>query len=82
VYESATFRPSGLEEAPGGEDDAWPWDRVSGRRKQQPERCDDRHLASVLGLAFETLKALISGHPAVVPKFTLLRNSNPSLQAE
>jgi hypothetical protein len=25
------------------------------------QRCDDRHLASILGLTFETLKALIQG---------------------
>jgi hypothetical protein len=36
----------------------------------QPECRDDRHLASILGLSFETLEALISGHPAFVPKLT------------
>jgi hypothetical protein len=35
------------------------WDRISGRRRHQPERCDERYLASILGLTFETLKALI-----------------------
>ncbi len=48
-----------------------PWDRISGRWRQPPEPCDDRHLASILGLIFETLNTLISGHPAFVPKLTL-----------
>src|SRR6516162_4279391 len=41
-----------------------------GRRRPQPGRCDDRHLASILGSTFETLKALISGHLAFVPELT------------
>ena len=42
-------------------------DDAGGKR----EHCDDRHLASILGLTFETPKALISGHQAFVPKLTL-----------
>jgi hypothetical protein len=46
------------------------WDRVSGRCRQQPQRCDGHHFASILGPAFETLKALISGPSVFVPKLT------------
>lgn len=35
------------------------------------ERCDDRHLASILGSTLETLKALVSGHPGFVQKLIL-----------
>ena len=42
-------------------------DDASGKR----EHCDARHLASILGLTFETPNALISGHLAFVPKLTL-----------
>ncbi len=55
----------------GGRKRCQPWDGVSGRRRQQAECYDGRHRASILGLTFETLKALISGHPALVPKLTL-----------
>lgn len=55
----------------GSENDAWRWDRVSGRRRHRPERCEGRHLIAILGLTCETLKGLISGHPAFVPKLTL-----------
>jgi hypothetical protein len=39
--------------------------------RQQPERCDDRHSAWISGLTFETMKALISEHPAFAPKLTV-----------
>lgn len=48
-----------------------------GQRRQQPERCDDRHMASILGLTSKTVKALISGHPAFVPKLTLYETAPP-----
>jgi hypothetical protein len=37
------------------------WDGISRPRRVQPQPCDGGHLASILRLAFETLKALISG---------------------
>jgi hypothetical protein len=61
---------------PGGENDAWPWDRVSGRRRQQPQRCEGHHFASILGLTFETLRASISGPSVYVPKLTLYETRN------
>jgi hypothetical protein len=36
-------------------------------------------LGSILGLIFETLEALISGHPVFVPKLTLLETAAPGL---
>ena len=42
----------------------------------KPVRCDDRYLASILRSTLETLKALISGHPAFVPKLTLCGTRN------
>jgi hypothetical protein len=54
-----------------GGNDTRPWNRISGPRRQQPERCDERHSAAILGLTFQTLKASISGRPVFVPKLTV-----------
>jgi hypothetical protein len=78
VYEWHLIRPSGFAQVhAGGENDAWSWRRISGRRRQQPERCDERHPASILGLTFETVKALLSERLAFVPKPTLRETVQP-----
>ena len=56
------------------EDVARFWDRVSGRHRQPDRHCDDHNLAPILGPAFETLEALISGLPGFVPKPTGFEN--------
>src|ERR1022692_148360 len=49
-------------------------------RRKQSECCDERHFASILGLTFETLKALISGASISVPKLTLCGTTNASFR--
>jgi hypothetical protein len=40
-----------------------------------PQHRDNHHLAAIMGLTFETLKVLISGRSASVPKLTLFETS-------
>jgi len=69
IYGTATNQPNGFAETgraqAGGDNDARSWNRISRRRRRQPERCDSRHWASILGLTFGTLRALISGIPCL-----------------
>ena len=53
----------------------------SGQRLRQPQRYHYQHLASILVLILETLKALTSGNPAFVPKLTLVWNALGDFQA-
>ena len=74
LYDTGTNQPRGSEnrKSPAPEGKTLPsfGTELRDSAESKPLRCDDRHLASILRLTFETLGPLISGLAAFVPKLT------------